>query len=392
MMRILYILVAVLVGFGAFAQTEIEMARMGEQLISKGDTLGGIRSYINLLKRYPQSLPSTVRLMELKEAIGDFDTAIEYANVSLDLIDYNIQQFGHTDENKKDLAAVYYLKGKIRMKQENYWAALELLEKTIENNPEFSEGYSELARAYFETDKPALAMKILKEGIIKAESWKINYNLGILYTNTKNYDSARACFLRSLDLNPEMLRPHYFLGSWDFANEKYEEATEHYEEYMSKYTDNKEVVYNLATSYMNVEKYYEAISTWTMFLQLEENNVEAYRNRGLSYMYINDFSKAHEDFNKSISLKPANNYAYVNRGSVLYLQGDLNGALDDFDVIIADFPHYSYGYYYRALCYKSKNRKKKSCQDMKEALDLGLSEETMEMELIKYCTDKKERD
>ena len=227
---------------------------------------------------------------------------------------------------------------------------------------------------------------------MKAESWKIQYNLGILYTNTKNYDSARTCFLRSLDLNPGMVRPHYFLGSWDFASEKFREAIEHYEEYITKYADNKEVIYNLATAYMNVEKYFEAISTWTNFIQLEGNNVEAYRNRGLSYLYINDFLKAREDFNQSIALKPDNNYAYVNRGSVYYLQGDINSAITDFEKIISDFPKYSYGYYYRALCYKSKNKKKKSCQDMKQALDLGLSEEAMEKELLKYCMDNKKSD
>ena len=384
-MKILFTICIVSIFFAASAQSEAELAREAEKLLQAGDTASAIIGYNKLLEKFPLSLPATVRMMELHEATGEFDKAIQYANISLDLIDYGIQKYGISLEYEKDLAAVYYLKGKIRMKQSNYWAAIELLEKSIENNDEFSESYSELARAYFETDKAAKAMEVLKKGIRKAESWKINYNLGVLYTNTKHYDSAKICFLRSLQLNPKMTKPHYFLGTWFFAEEDYENALEHFEEYLSIYPENKEVIYNSATAYMNSELFFEAISMWTRFIKLEGDNSEAYRNRGVANMRISEFVLAIDDLNKSIDIKPSKNYAYVNRGSCYYIQKDYSKAKDDFDIIIRDFNKYPYGYYYRALVLKAQRKKRRSCEDMREAISLGLSEDSIEEGLMEYC-------
>ena len=384
-MKGLLLSIFVFFGFGLYAQSEKDMLEKAKSLLEEKDTVKAIHEYVNILTRYPQSLQATVGLADIYEGQRDYKTAIQYINVSLDVIDNRINDFPNY-AFERDKAVLFYMKGKVRNKQGRHEDALDALETALEFNPAFVDAYIEQSRTYFVMNDFPAAESVLRKGLYKfPEEWKVVYNLGVLLMSVEATDSAMAYLYKAVEINPDLPAPYFFLGQHSFENGDYVQAIDYYSFYLNAYPESLQVLYNRATCYMNTEDFYAAISDWSRFLKQDKDNAEVYRNRGMARMHLNDLEEAIEDFDTSIKLNPKSNYAYVNRGFSNYLLRNYGQALNDFQKVNSLYPEYTYGYYYKALVYQKQRKKRKACENLKIAISHGFEENNIDEDLKKMC-------
>lgn len=73
------------------------------------------------------------------------------------------------------------------------------------------------------------------------ETAEMHYNMGVLFTQNKNYPLAVKEFLRALDFDPNNVKAHYNLGYiYSEQMDKHDEAMSHFEKYLELNPDGKE--------------------------------------------------------------------------------------------------------------------------------------------------------
>ena len=87
------------------------------------------------------------------------------------------------------------------------------------------------------------------------ETAEMHYNLGVFYTENKNYSLAVKEFNRALDFNPDNAKVHYNLGYlYSEELDKHEEAMAHFQRYLEIDPNSKES--NEVRGYMTVRQVY----------------------------------------------------------------------------------------------------------------------------------------
>lgn len=152
-----------------------------------------------------------------------------------------------------------------------------------------------------------------------------------------------------------------------------------------------------------VEKYATIIEEPSEVIAEEEQTVDFYYNRALEKEKKKDFKGAVEDYEKTISM--AKKYSRemsnsLNNGGVIKAQQfkDYKGALKDFNRIInietnrydgeINATRLESGYTNRAYVKKMKGDSEGACDDLYEALSLGIegSQEFIEKQIDKICS------
>jgi tetratricopeptide (TPR) repeat protein len=129
------------------------------------------------------------------------------------------------------------------------------------------------ARENSDLEKPLLSA--LKEN---PKSPKANFELGVFYYQTENYQKSLTYFQTTIEQSGP--------GDQDLIIQ---------------------ARYNLALIQMNLDQYKEAIRTWTEFIQLHPNSGQisgAYLHRGIAYRELKNWTRASADLQKAKQISP----------------------------------------------------------------------------------------
>jgi tetratricopeptide (TPR) repeat protein len=127
----------------------------------------------------------------------------------------------------------------------HYEKALELFEKCIEIDPEFSEGYN---------------------------------NLGLTCTELDMEERATEAFKKAIELNPDLAATYNNLGYVFYRLGSLQEAVEMYQEAICHSKDNGSAYTNLGNAYYKLDRVEEAIEAWQKALEIDPANEKARRN------------------------------------------------------------------------------------------------------------------
>jgi tetratricopeptide (TPR) repeat protein len=314
-------------------------------------------------------------------------------DILLRLID-SVQSNPDTSENallrakryEQDLADMRMLKGKIRLKQNRPVDALHELRLALPSSAQPSEVYLDIGLANISLGEFDVAKSAFKHALrLDSLSKGALFNMGNLYYAQKDYDSAYVYYKQTSERFPEFKYPLLYLGNIETFRENFKKAIAYYSEYIALDSTSEEAYFRRAVLFSEIRDWNRAITDWNMALQLNENNSEAWRNRGLAYFQQMDYEKALKDFNQSITLKPEP-YTYMNRGYTHYLLNNFTQALEDLNLGLKDLPDYQLGYYFRALTKLSLKDKTGACEDLKIALEKGMTEdEVTDKKLRRLC-------
>jgi Tfp pilus assembly protein PilF len=129
------------------------------------------------------------------------------------------------------------------MKNQEYAKAIDLLEKVIEQSPNVTAPYIDIAIAYQHIDKPEQAEENLKAALRLVPDHPVACNeYGLLYRKTGRFADARAIYEKAIARFPDYYPVHRNLGILcDLYLNDPECALEHYEIYSEARPEDKQV-------------------------------------------------------------------------------------------------------------------------------------------------------
>ncbi len=151
------------------------------------------------------------------------------------------------EEHKRQLSEAKRINnaGVVAYHNGHYEKALELFEKCVEIDPEFTEGYN---------------------------------NLGLAYTELDEESKATNAFKKAIELNPDLAVTYNNLGYVFYRLGSLEEAVDMYKEAIGRSKDNSSAYTNLGNAYYKLDRIEEAIEAWKRAVEIDPGNEKARRN------------------------------------------------------------------------------------------------------------------
>ena len=280
---------------------------------------------------------------------------------------------------KNSLAHESYLKGQAHLRlwtPDDLVAALELFERALELDPEFSQSYTALATAYWnnilggreyfaKTGKEYFESKILIRHYINLsmenptpktyghlavlELQRRKFDQAILYANkalllapndadilrtvglilvfTGQPDKAIYHIDKSMNLDP-LNRALGAKASAYFVLGKYEEAANCFEKKLDIDNTNFKIWSDLGTFYLEFGKNLRAIKYIEKAIELAPNEAALWFNLGIAYASLERYENSIAAYKKSIELNPELSSAWCNLGLVYSQAGDEQKSLE----------------------------------------------------------------
>ncbi|GAA0894478.1 hypothetical protein GCM10009122_41590 [Fulvivirga kasyanovii] len=399
----LLILITLIMPLAASSQQKAELLIKAEESLLKGDTIMAAERFREILVVYPQSFTAAMRLAEIYEQRKDYHTAIQFANVALDINDnYQVQaqekiqskqltqkelaeEQNRLNKYKSDQADIHHLKGVIRSRQLRRHDAIEEFRKALELKVS-SQTLTDLALTYLEIGLLHDALKLLHQARnLDPASYKPYFNLANVHYKVQNIDSALYYYQIAQEKDSDLKWPYLYSGLIYTQKENYPEAINQYNGYIALDSTNEEIFFRRAVLYSELRQWPEALADWRKVLELNPENAEAWRNKGLSHFQAAQYDSAIAAFDEALKILPEESYTYINRGYSHYLSNNPEQALKDLNKGLEGLPKYYLGYYFRALVYLQTNKKQKACDDTRKAVELGMKQSEMDEKLIKKC-------
>src|SRR3990170_2817297 len=266
-----------------------------------------------------------------EEAIREIETAEKYDPNSA-YIKYNI--------------AVIY------MSVNRYTEALYKLEESVRVNPGFAPSHTLLGKIYASSEDPEKKKRGVKELKMAIEldpnDSEAHLFLGIIETESKEYDKAEISFKRVIELIPDDERGYYFLGR---LNPVYPSA-----------------LLDLAIIYEKQGKLDESENIYKELVTLFPSSFDAYVRYGNFLFRINRLSEAAIQFKKAQQLDYQNPDLKLRLGLLYLEKEEYEKAIEEFQLILFGSPEDERAKYYLALCYTQIGRSDESLKMIKEAL------------------------
>jgi tetratricopeptide (TPR) repeat protein len=307
---------------------------------------------------------------DFASATGDLDKAIEH--------------------NPNHVYALYN-RGLLYAKQENYPQALDDFSNAIqanENNKatetyfDFPAVYNNRGNVYFNMAEYQLAIAdFVTATNVKTEHEKSDrayFNLGLTYTETKDYARAIQAFDEAIRLNPSDADNLTSRGTAYFENGDYAQSIADFNEALALSPANAKIYYNRANAYSQAGQADNAVQDYTQAILLQENYAQAYHERGLVYLETKAYDKAIADLQKALELSPENQETssqlkngYVLRGLNYLGVGNYNQAIDDFSEGIKLNQTDGDLFYYRGYCHSERKEYELAIADYNQAISLN---------------------
>ena len=182
-------------------------------------------------------------------------------------------------------------------------------------------------------------LKILPE---QKNNSKLNYLIGVIYLQSKNFELAVNFFEKTINLDKNNLGAYNNLGASLQQLRRFEQAVKVYEKVLSFKPDFTDALNNLATCFANLKKYDQAISYFEKILKINKNNSVVYNNLGNIYKELKQHKKSIENYNKALEINPNYHLTYLNLGDTLIELKDYNGALINYKNLIKLSPKHHF--------------------------------------------------
>ena len=243
-------------------------------------------------------------------------------------------------------AITYYERGEIYWKKQDVKAAYQSYEKSIQKDPQFSDGLIKKASVDIVLNNYDMALDLLDQALKLNMTNPLPYYFkGRLFKAKGDTAVAISSYQTAVELNPQYYDAYVELALL-VAAQRNDLAEEYYKTAISIRPKSVEVWYNRAMFLQEngdrkVEYYDRALSCYDTIAHIDTNFFGAYYNKGfVYYTYLKEYTKAIECFSQAIKAYPSYFQAYYSRGLCYEKMGDRKTALENFDRALAIKPDY----------------------------------------------------
>jgi len=258
------------------------------------------------------------------------------------------------------------------IENKKYDEAVDLLNKSIANNPNSNIAYANRAQAAKYLGKYAEAKADAEKAIELNPKNSLAYEvLGTTYLIEKKYSEAVNNFDKAILYDK---KNKIALVNRGTAKSKQGDSAGA----IADYTQAIKIDPNFTTAYYNrglekydLKDYHGAIADYTQTIKIDPNSAKAYYNRGNAKSSLNNYQEAIEDYTQAIKIDPNHTKAYNNRGSAKFEIKDYKGAIEDYTQAIKIDPNYAVAYYSRGNAKSSLNNYPEAVEDYTQTIKIN---------------------
>ncbi len=264
-----------------------------------------------------KEVPITLDLISTKYLLSNYQEVIIYAEK-------------YTPKNKREEAAVIYLKAHSFYGLKQYLIAIEYFDKMLEYYPDNAEVLNNLGAAYFYNGDLKTALKYFNLSFLSDPLYSIakqNYNITLSYFENKV--DPKETVLHLLPFSDEVITQYsvgmfyFYLGDFPNSIFYFKKCIKTEPSYIMAYIS-LGYIYDLTKNYMEARVYLEKA------LIYEPNNPNLQNNLGILYFHINDVEKSIQCFKKAIELNNSYAYPYNNLGFIFIRKKDFIKSIECF--------------------------------------------------------------
>ena len=249
--------------------------------------------------------------------------------------------------------------------------AIELLNKAIELDPDYTEAYWIRGHIYYDLKRRDRAIQDHDKAIELNPQYGYSYlNRGKDYFFRKQYLKAIQSYNKLIELHPNFILSYINRGDAYVALEQYIKAIESYNKAIELDPKDSHIYECRGGAYSNLKQYIKAIQDYNKAIELDPKSAGTYLDRGKAYYDLNQPIKAIQDYDKAIELAPNYAFAYSYRGNAYHGLKQYIKAIQDYDKAIELTPKYSWLYNFRGNAYYNLNQPIKAIQDYDKAIEL----------------------
>ena len=153
------------------------------------------------------------------------------------------------------------------------------------------------------------------------EDSELQYNIGILYEKTKDFESAQKAYQKAIEISPQ-----------------------------------DDYYYNFGEVLVSLKEWDKAIEAFKTVLKTDPNDGNCYFNLGLCYFNKDEINLATDNFQKAVDLNPQDIFAHFYLGNIYQSSGLTNFAVESYQKVLAISPDYSWAYFnLAAIAFKNEN-------------------------------------
>jgi len=197
------------------------------------------------------------KLSKNAEAIDCYNKAL-LVNPTLGDALFNIGML-HFRDSKEDIALIELLKARVTFREQGNKDIVHSCDETlfsiVKNHKQDKKLAQELLQegsSSFENKRNEEAIALFKVSILLSpDNQETYYRLGVVYTNSRNFDEALDCFDKTTKLNPKNVKAYMNMGAIFGELKKYNEALSALGKALNLEKNNPKIYYNIAMVYIS---------------------------------------------------------------------------------------------------------------------------------------------
>ncbi len=247
----------------------------------------------------------------------------------------------------------YYVKGQeYILKQLNYIKAIEMFNKAVEIDANYSLAYAGLGKAY------------------SLRNWELrNYSNK---TDASLMENSFKYSKKALEISPNLDEAHLSLARYyqEADSARYPDRWKLCEQETRKAL---EINPNNAEAYFLLSRIYgynDAKEEEYLLAAIKKNNflTDAHNNLGVIYLDQNKYDLAEQSFKRTIEIDPEFKTGYMNLGVVYDRKNDLNKALEMYKTVLGKYPDYPLGLLNLGIGYRRLNMLDQALEQFQKAV------------------------
>lgn len=181
----------------------------------------------------------------------------------------------------------------------------DMLQKSVESDPHFSESHLEFAEFLLTEGKREQAVQHFKEVTkLNPNSFTANVRLGNLLSEEGKTPEAIEYFRHALKIEPKNLSTLNNLAAVLIKQEKFDDAIHYLREALSVDSNSPEIHNNLGAAFLRMGKTDEAMKHFEEALKIKPNNWKALANLANVFYQKRDVERAINLFDKALRINP----------------------------------------------------------------------------------------
>jgi len=193
-------------------------------------------------------------------------------------------------------------------------------------------------------------------------------NLGNVYSDIGDIDTARVALERAVAINPTLSESRANLGNIYLQKHQVTEAIQQYKGALQLNPNDPKTYNNLGNAYTQLDRLNEAVTSYRQALTLDPNFTDAYRNLALVCTRQERYSEAVSNLNRAARVEPKNALIYNQLGDVYYRMRNYGTAEAQFHKALSLKTDLAEAYHGLGICYREQGQPANEIQAYKGAL------------------------